>query len=265
MSDGAFEVNPPKPEILDNIMRLVSMRESSENVKRRVVLRACLITVSFSWGVSLQAADNPPASAATTFRQYCFQCHGKAAATAGVNLEQLTSNRSVGDNFQLWEKVAAVLEQKRMPPPKMRQPTETDRQQAVAWVRGKLSEYAEKHAGDPGAVTMRRLTSGEYGYTIRDLTGLDLKFDRDFASDSVGGEGFTNFGDVQFMQDANLERYLEAAKHVADHAVIGAGPLGFFSDPGKSGFELSAITRIQDIYTANGFRAAAGEGGKPYG
>ena len=30
-----------------------------------------------------------------------------------------------------------------------------------------------------------------------------------------------NFGDVQFMQDANLERYLETAKLVADHAVIG--------------------------------------------
>ena len=58
---------------------------------------------------------------------------------------------------------------------------------------------------------MRRLTSGEYAYTIRDLTGLDLKFD-EFGTDSVGGEGFTNFGDVQFMADANLERYLEAAK-----------------------------------------------------
>ena len=111
---------------------------------------------------------------------------------------------------------------------------------------------------------MRRLTSGEYGYTIRDLTGLDLKFD-EFGTDSVGGEGFTNFGDVQFMADANLERYLEAAKKIADHAVIGAGPLQFFDDPGKSGFELSAISRINAIYRANGFRANSGEGGKPYG
>ena len=81
----------------------------------------------------------------------------------------------------------------------------------------------------------------------------------------MGGEGFTNFGDVQFMADANLERYLEAAKKIADHAVIGAGPLQFFDDPGKSGFELSAISRINAIYRANGFRANSGEGGKPYG
>lgn len=80
-------------------------------------------------------------------------------------------------------------------------------------------------------MTVRRLTSGEYTYAIRDLTGLDLKVGIDASSDSVGGEGFTNFGDVQFMQDASVERYLEAAKQVADHAIIGAGPCSFFPTP----------------------------------
>ncbi len=79
----------------------------------------------------------------------------------------------------------------------------------------------------------------------------------------MGGEGFTNFGDVQFMQNANLERYLDAAKVIADHAVVGAGPLQFYSEPGKSGFEMSGIHRIKDIYTRFGFRVASGEGGFP--
>ena len=48
-----------------------------------------------------------------------------------------------------------------------------------------------------------------------DLTGVDLKVGIDASSDSVGGEGFTNFGDVQFMQDAGIERYLEAASKLA--------------------------------------------------
>jgi hypothetical protein len=128
-----------------------------------------------------------------------------------------------------------------------------------------LDEYARKHAGDPGRVTVRRLTSAEYAYTISDLTGLDLKMDAEFAGDAVGGEGFANFGDVQFIDSANLERYLDAAKRIAEHAVIGAGPLQFFDDPGQSGMELSAINRIQRIYRAHGFRAASAEGGRPYG
>ncbi|MCX6614405.1 MAG: DUF1587 domain-containing protein, partial [Acidobacteria bacterium] len=180
----------------------------------------------------------------------------------GLNLKQLSSQASMAEGFQHWEKVASAIEEKLMPPPKMPQPTEEQRKQAVSWIRTNLKAAALKTAGDPGRVTVRRLTSGEYAYTIQDLTGIEVK--TDFAGDSVGGEGFTNFGDVQFMQDANLERYLESAKRVASHAVIGSGPLQFFADPGKSGLELSAINRIQAIYHANGFRSASGEGGMAY-
>jgi hypothetical protein len=183
----------------------------------------------------------------------------------GVSLQQLTSQTSVGESFAAWGKVAAVLEQHRMPPQGMPQPDDAQRQQAVAWIRAELNSYAKKHDGDPGRVTVRRLTSGEYAYAIHDLTGIDLDAGIDAASDSVGGEGFTSFGDVQFMQDANLERYLGAAKIVASHAVIGAGPLEFFADPGKTGFELSAITRIKNIYATQGFRTVSGEGGYPFG
>jgi mono/diheme cytochrome c family protein len=204
-------------------------------------------------------------AAAGIFRQYCFQCHGLTAPKAGVSLERLTAQGLDGENFRQWEKVAAALEQKAMPPKFMPQPSDEERAQAITWVRAELSAYAKKYDGDPGEAPVRRLTSGEYAYTIKDLTGLDPNVGIDSSSDSVGGEGFTNFGAVQFMQDASLERYLAAAKIVANHAVIGAGPLEFFWSPGKSGFELSAITRIRDIYAANGFRTVSGEGGRPFG
>lgn len=220
------------------------------------ILPGALIAASFAAGAPM-----------ATFEKYCYSCHAKSAAMGGISLDKLSAGApaTMGERFQQWDKVASVLEARRMPPPKMPQPEEAARVEAARWIRARLGEYAAKHAGDPGRVTVRRLTSGEYLYALRDLTGVDLKLDGDTASDSVGGEGFANFGDVQFMQDAGLERYLESAKRVADHAVIGAGPLSFFDDPGKSGFELSAISRIQAIYTKYGFRATSGEGGKPYG
>jgi hypothetical protein len=112
---------------------------------------------------------------------------------------------------------------------------------------------------------VRRLTSAEYAYAIADLTGVDIRTGIDASSDAVGGEGFANFGDVQFMQDATVERYLEAAKLVADHAVVGSGPLGFFTDPGQTGLELSALHRIEHLYATRGFRVVSGEGGRPFG
>lgn len=197
-------------------------------------------------------------------RKYCLGCHQKNAS-GGINLQLLYSQASVAEGFQHWEKVASALEDRHMPPARMPQPSEAERMAMVKAIRERLAEAARRNAGDPGRVTVRRLTSGEYEYTVRDLTGLDFQVDKDFADDSVGGEGFTNFGDVQFMQDANLERYLSAAKRLASHAVIGSGKLSFFADPGKSGFELSAISRIQKIYRENGFRSASGEGGKAFG
>jgi mono/diheme cytochrome c family protein len=209
-------------------------------------------------------AEGPNPVASATVNKYCVQCHGKAAQ-GGVNLEKMMAEPTVGPGFRNWQKVVAALEQKRMPPPKMPQPTDVERQQTVQSLRGDLSAYAKKYDGDPGRVTMRRLTSGEYAYTIQDLTGVEIDAGIGASSDSAGGEGFTNFGDVQFMQDSNVERYLEAAKRVADHAVIGSGPLSFFTDPGKTGFELSAIARIRDIHTTSGFRTVSGEGGIPFG
>ena len=219
----------------------------------------------FSFSVlSAYAAESAPVTPVALFKQNCFACHSKTAS-GGINLEKLLAQPSVGDSYAQWQKVAAVLEDKRMPPPKMPQPSDADRTSAASWIHTRLRDYATKHDGDPGRVTVRRLTSGEYAYTVKDLADLDWRVDGDFVADSVGGEGFTNFGDVQFMDDANFERYLQSAKAISNHAVIGSGPLRFYSDPGKSGFELSALDRIQNIYRSYGFRAASGEGGRPYG
>ena len=41
---------------------------------------------------------------------------------------------------------------------------------------------AKRNAGDPGRVLARRLSNAEYDYTIRDLTGVDLRPTREFPS-----------------------------------------------------------------------------------
>ncbi len=216
-------------------------------------------------GLILVAAVATGAEVPQTFRRYCFGCHGDAAANAGINLERLVAEPSVADSFKQWRKVGAALEQNAMPPAGMPAPSEQDRKEAARWIQASLSDYAAEHAGDPGRVPVRRLTSAEYANTIRDLTGVELDLDHHFAGDAVGGEGFSNFGNVQFMTDAHLERYLEVARLVADHAVIGSGPLQFGAHPGQSGYELSAIHRIHDLYRKHGFRAVASEGGKAFG
>ena len=223
----------------------------------------CLLVGCFPDSVGADESKRP---AATLINKFCCECHNSDDAEAGLDLEGLIAQDTFASEFRNWRKVVEQLQQNEMPPQSASEkPTPLQRQQLIAWVKERIDATARKHEGDPGRVVIRRLTSAEYGYAIADLTGLNIDIERDFVSDAVGGAGFTNTGIVQFTQDSTLERYLEAAKQVADHAVIGTGPLLFFPDAGRTGFELSAIDRIQKIYRNHGFRTAAGEGGEPFG
>ena len=221
----------------------------------------------------LVSAHRPPsatprvsASPPAAFQKYCYECHGRTKPEGGLSIATLVDRFSIGAHWQQWEKVAEMLETGMMPPLEAdEQPTDAERSATAGWIRQSLASYERAHAGEPGHVTVRRLTSAEYAYAVQDLTGVDLKVPVDSSSDSVGGEGFANFGDVQFVQDEGVERYLEAAKLVADHAVIGAGPLEFYTDPGRTGLELSALNRINELYATRGFRVVSGEGGRPFG
>src|SRR3954453_24245441 len=108
-----------------------------------------ILLVGIACSSAEAATTGAPSISTPVLKQYCFSCHG-AAATAGINLEQMTANASVSDNFAKWQKVAAVLEEKRMPPAKMPQPTEPERQAVVSNIRASLKEYALKHDGEPG-------------------------------------------------------------------------------------------------------------------
>ncbi len=251
-----------------------SDRQSANPWRRRTAAALGLCALALSAAPTSTTVPRKPATAAASaapatpplFSQYCFTCHGETNPMAGISIEKLaTGKTALSEGFQQWTRIAAALEGKVMPPAGMPAPTEEERAEAARWIHSQLSAYAKKHDGEPGRVTVRRLTSGEYAYSLYDLTGYNLDTGIDASSDSVGGEGFSNFGDVQFMQDANLEHYLAAARLVADHAVIGAGPLDFYSDGGKTGFEFSAINRVKDIYTKYGFRTVSGEGGFPFG
>jgi len=224
---------------------------------------------SSSRAIAPRPARTPSSVTPQVFEDYCFECHGSSDPKADLSIERLVSSAgraSVGVNWQDWERVADMLESGKMPPKEATLfPSDAERTAAMQWIRSSLAKYEAEHAGDPGRVTVRRLTTAEYAYAIRDLTGIDINVGIDASGDSVGGEGFANFGDVQFVQDASVERYLEAAKVIADHAIVGAGPLEFFADAGKTGLELSALNRINELYRSKGVRVVSGEGGRPFG
>ncbi len=238
--------------------------KSSSLAGMQVVACATIFVFGGAEGVTAQVQTGFVEAFRQLNQEFCTDCHTGSEAEARLDLEAL-SRISIGDKLSDWRRVERVLAAGTMPPEDIEQPDASRRTAVLQSLRHIIRATIQGAANDPGPIVLRRLTNAEYDYCIHDLTGLQLELGRQLVSDSVGASGFTNAPSGQFMQAATVERYLEAAKSVAQHAMIGAGSLTFYEDPGQTGLELSAIRKIQNIYRQYGFRSAAGEGAKPYG
>jgi len=153
----------------------------------------------------------------------CYECHNEKKTKGDVDLQQFAAEPQTALRFEIWEKVKDAIANGDMPPAKAHQMTPQEHNTLTGWVNAALDHLAAAQSGDPGPVTMRRLTNAEYDNTIRDLTGRDYALTQEFQTDGGGGEGFSNTGDVLFMSPAAIDKYFNAARKVADNATIMPG------------------------------------------
>ena len=180
----------------------------------------------------------------------CYQCHGGEKTKGDVDLKRLSSEPNVAKEFTLWQDVKETILNGDMPPRKAKQLTEDEANKLTGWVTGAIDALATAKAGDPGPVTMRRLTNAEYDYSIRDLTGRDYGLAKEFQTDGGGGEGFANTGDVLFVSPQALDKYFSAARKVADNATImpGSGIVFHEQRIGLRGYEQVKAQAEQSLY-----------------
>src|SRR5688572_5851303 len=169
---------------------------------------------------SLNAANQSGADLARRFSQtvrpfvasYCAGCHSGSTPAAGLDLQRFTTMESVIDDFAHWALVLRKLTAKEMPPQPMNQPPEALLRQVIEWITALRKSEARKRDGDPGPVSARRLSNAEYNYTVRDLTGVDLRPARAFPVDPANQAGFDNSGESLTVSPSLMSKYLEAAR-----------------------------------------------------
>jgi len=153
-------------------------------------------------------------------KAYCFKCHNDKAAEGLLNLTRYTSSALVARDFRQWEHVSTFLKEEKMPPKGARQPAAAERADFLAAVEKLLLIEARKLADDPGAAVPRRLSNAEYNYTIRDLTGVDIRPTASFPIDPASGEGFSNTSEALVMSPNLFKKYYAAGQDVADHVLL---------------------------------------------
>ncbi len=184
--------------------------------------------------------------------KYCVACHSGKMAPAQFDLKSYTNMDMVTDDFPRWALLADRLKAKEMPPKPMPPPPAAEVQQIVDWVAAVRAAEIKKAAGDPGVVLARRLSNAEFDYTIRDLTGQDMHVAKQFPVDPANQAGFDNSGESLTMSPALLNKYLKAAREVANHAVLKPDGIDFAPYPMlvETDREKYAIQRIVSFYFA---------------
>ncbi len=181
-------------------------------------------------------------------RQFCQGCHSTALRTGELDLERFATLAEVRRDTRAWLKVVEMLEQGEMPPKGSSQPPPEQREALLGWMKRYLRAESLANAGDPGPVVLRRLSNAEYTYTIQDLTGIDLDPAREFPTDSAAGEGFTNAGNALVMSPGLLQKYLDAGKNIARHAVLMPDGFRFSSQKTRRDWTDEILSEIRRLY-----------------
>ena len=201
------------------------LQHAGQSMHTRLI--ACLTLTLLAPAASAQSPDFTAlqqqfaATQQPALKKYCLTCHSTAEQQGDLDLERFQSVADIRRDVVPWQRIIEVLDDGEMPPADApHQPTATEKAALRAWVRAVLDADATANAGDPGPVVLRRLNNAEFNHAIADLTGVDLQPAREFPVDSAAGEGFTNVGNALVMSPALIQKYLDAARGVAAHAML---------------------------------------------
>ena len=224
-------------------------------------LRTILAILAFCIAPVLRAATVDPVEADLDHRftesiqpflkTYCVDCHGGDKPEAQFDMGTYSSVSAIIADQARWPTLVEKLSAKKMPPKDANEfPTDTSRQQMIDWITALRTHEIEKNAGDPGIVLARRLSNSEYNYTIRDLTGVDLRPAREFPVDPANQSGFDNTGESLQMSPELMNKYLQAAREVANHMALKLEGIAFAPHPMlvETDRDKYCVNQIVDFY-----------------
>ncbi len=222
--------------------------------------RACLILLfAAAFSAASRAEDAVRADLEARFgrtlqpfiEKYCLECHGKEDPEAELDLTTFPTMAALVRDGQRWSQLLERLEHEEMPPSDATlHPSSEARREAVDWFHAVRKYEIQRNAGDPGLVLARRLSHVEYNYSIRDLTGVDLRPTREFPVDPANTAGFDNSGETLVMSPTLLNKYLKAARETASHMFLREEGFAFAPHPmiTEADREKLCVQQIIDLY-----------------
>jgi len=150
---------------------------------------------------------------------HCIGCHGGEKPAAQLDLRGYSNLASVIKDYRHWALVLERLNAKEMPPKGAKQPADEDRQKVIEWIEAVRKEERAR----PRAIRGSCWPAGSaMRVQLHDPRPdrVDIRPTREFPVDPANPAGFDNSGESLSMSPALLNKYLQAAREVANHMVL---------------------------------------------
>lgn len=179
-----------------------------------------------------------PADLREFVQVHCTDCHDSDRSKGDLDL----TVAPVGKVAQLWQwsRMRDRVHAYEMPPVDASDVEAAERTAFAAQVDALLAREVPKLPVDPGQVTVRRLSRGQWRNTVRDLLGVQVNTDG-FPADDLG-YGFDSIGDALTFSTLHLEKYLASSRRVAELVFHGEDP----EHPVSRYFEAESMHLVND-------------------
>ena len=191
------------------------MKKTFQVIGWIMLMPLALAAVAQTAGVQSSRLGTPSfSSQRALLDQYCVSCHNEKQKSAGLVLDKLDLTR-IGENAELWEKVAHKVRAGMQPPSGKPRPDAATLEAFVVWLENELDTNAALRLPPSGLHRVNRI---EYTNVIRDLLALEIDAAK-FLPPDDSTRGFDNIAAALGLSPALLEAYLSAAGKISRLAI----------------------------------------------
>ena len=186
--------------------------------------RPSSLAAALAWTMAISgigSAAELPQPVRTLLDRHCMACHDTAEKSGGLDLATLGLDLGNPATFARWVRIHDRVEAGEMPPPSSSDTlTSQDRAALIKSLGSLLTQEDARRQRSEGRVALRRLNRTEYENTLRDLFAMPGLAVKDLLPEDGRIDGFDKGSDALEISAVQLRKYLEAADHVLDRAIV---------------------------------------------
>ncbi|MCA9139826.1 MAG: DUF1587 domain-containing protein, partial [Planctomycetales bacterium] len=154
-------------------------------------------------------------------KDHCLDCHDSQSAESGLDLAALKYDPNDHASFALWVKVYNRVQRREMPPADSVTTIEPAvRQSFLDSLARDLATANARRQRSEGRTQYRRLSRTQYENSMRRLLALPELSVADMLPEDTPSDGFDNIGSALNLSEIQIARYLDAADHALDQAIV---------------------------------------------